>query len=135
MQIKILASSSKGNMSTISDGDTTIMLDCGLPWSRIQKALNFKVSSIKAVLQTHSHLDHSKGCKDMLKAGIDCYRAKSCAEELGLNGHRVHIIDPLVQFNVGTWIILPFPLIPDVPNMGFLLASGEEKAVYIVDSG
>ncbi len=135
MQIKILASSSKGNCIQIDDGATRLLLDAGLPFPEIKRRLNFQTSLIAGALISHSHADHSKAVKDTVKAGIDGYMGKSCAQELGLTGHRIHIVDPLSQFKVGTWTVLPFSLVHDVANIGFLLASGDDKAVYIVDSG
>jgi phosphoribosyl 1,2-cyclic phosphodiesterase len=139
MNITILASSSKGNCIQIDDGATRLLLDAGLPFPEIKRRLNFQTSSLSGALITHSHADHSRGCRDMLKAGIDCYMSESCAHDLGLNGHRVHILkhrrtEPLSQFAVGTWAILPFKVVHDVENVGFLLVSGQEKAVYITDT-
>lgn len=135
IDIKVLASSSAGNAIQISDGKTRLLLDAGLPFPEIKRRLNFETASLSGALITHSHADHSRAVRDMLKAGIDCYVSESCAQELGLKGHRVHIIKPLIEtFEIGSWLIKGFPVVHDVENYGFLLVSGFERAVYITDT-
>jgi len=80
------------------------------------------------------YADHSKGAKDLIKFGIDIYCPKQTATVLNLNGHRLHIIEPLKQFKINEWTIKPIPLIHDVENMGFLIAKGSEKLLYACDT-
>ena len=128
------ASSSSGNLHSIADGITTIMVDCGLPWKQIQKAFDFKTSGIAGVCCTHEHKDHSRGIRDASRAGIDVYLLPETRIALNLSGHRLHEIELLKTFTVGTFAIKAFGLQHDAPNCGFLFASGSEKAVYITDS-
>ena len=129
------ASSSKGNLNTLSDGETRIMLDCGLPWKQVQKALSFKTSEFSGVCLTHSHQDHAKGVKDAMQAGQDIYLLPETREALGLSGHRSHEIELLHQFRIGSFQVKAFPLKHDVPNCGFLFANTKgERAVYITDT-
>lgn len=50
MQIQVISSGSKGNCYRISDGSTSLLLDCGIPLKQIQIALDFKLSDIDATL-------------------------------------------------------------------------------------
>jgi len=56
-----------------------------------------------------------------MKNGVDCYITLPSAEALGVSGHRLHIIEPLRQFDVGDFSILPFPVQHDVPGVGYLI--------------
>lgn len=135
MDIDVLASSSAGNAYKVSDGQTALLLDAGLPYKKLQKRLNFKVSSLAGVLISHSHKDHCKAVPDLLKAGIDCYMSQQTAEEGGYSGYRVKIVEPLKQFKLGSWTILPFDLQHDVTNLGYLLANkAGEKLLYATDT-
>lgn len=135
IQIDSLASSSKGNSHLISDGTTSLLLDAGLSIKELRQRLNFSLSSIAAVLVSHEHLDHSKGVNDLMKAGIDCYMLGETAEIIEATGHRVNIIKPEKQFTIGTWQIKAFPLVHDVPNLGFLMANQDGiKLVYLTDT-
>ena len=135
IQIKSLASSSRGNSHFITDGETSLLLDAGLSIKELRQRLNFGLSDISAALITHEHMDHSKAVEDLMKAGIDCYLSAETAEIIEATGHRANIIEPQRQFAVGTWIIKAFSLIHDVPNLGFLMANQSgDKLVYITDT-
>ena len=129
------ASSSRGNTYTLSGGKTTVMLDCGIPWRQVQRKMNFKTSSLSGICTSHSHNDHCAGLKDAIKAGIDVFTLPETKEALGLSGHRVHEIELLKNFTIGTFSIKAFPLKHDVPNCGFLIMNKlGEKMVYITDT-
>ena len=128
------ASSSSGNLHSITDGETTIIVDCGLPWKQVQKAFDFKTSGISAVLCCHAHLDHSKGVPGAAGAGLNVYLLPETRKALRLSGHRYHDIKLFETFSIGTIAVKAFSLEHDVPNCGFLFAGGGEKSVYITDT-
>lgn len=135
IQINSLASSSQGNCHLVTDGKTSLLLDAGLSIKDIRQRLDFGLSDISAALVTHEHMDHSKAVDDLIKAGIDCYMLDETAEIIEASGHRVNIIEPEKQFNIGTWAIKAFPLVHDVPNLGFLMANqAGDKLVYLTDT-
>ncbi len=132
-----LGSGSSGNCYLITDGSTTLLIECGLPFKKIQKGLKFKTSSIDACLISHEHMDHAKAAKEMIKNGIDIYTQRETLEVLNLKSHRTHEIKPKKAFKVGTMEILPFDLPHDgVPNVGFQITSRTtgERLVYITDA-
>lgn len=136
MNINVLASSSSGNCYSVSDGATSVLLDCGLRFKKIQQLLDFKLSNIDGILLSHAHLDHSRSVPEMLKAGIDVYMAQDTADAIQATGHRVHIIESRRQLYVGGWYVLPFELRHDVTNYGYLLQSRAtgERLLYATDT-
>ena len=136
VNFKSYASSSKGNLYTVDDGTTRLMIECGLPFTKTKEALDFQVSSIDGVLISHCHADHSRAAKDLAKAGLDIYTSKGTIEALGLSGHRIHAIPAHQQFSLGTWQILSFDTIHDAPEpLSFLLANAmRERLLYVTDS-
>ena len=68
-----LASSSKGNAYVVSDGDTTLLLECGLTFKELQKRLGYQVSGLTACLVSHEHQDHAKAAAQLLKHGVPVY--------------------------------------------------------------
>jgi len=73
--------------------------------------------------------------KDLIKAGVDCYLSRGTAEALGVTGHRVHILKDKVQVTIGPWRIMPFAAAHDAAEpLGFLLAKGDKKLLFVVDS-
>ena len=91
IDVKTIGSGSSGNCYLVDINGTKILLECGLSFKKIQKALNYKVSDIDFCLVTHEHMDHAKAVKDLMKAGVDCYMTKGTAEALGVSGHRLKI--------------------------------------------
>ena len=135
MQITTHHSSSKGNLYRVDDGRTRLLIEAGVPIKKIKEALDFRLSDIAGCLISHSHGDHARGLKDLLKAGVDCYLTQGTADELSLSGHRLHIIKAGEQFQVGTWTILPFETVHNTSEpVGFLLASGKDRLMFATDT-
>jgi len=136
MEIRALASSSSGNAYFVSDGNTSLLLEAGIPFATIQQKLDFGVSRLAGCLISHDHQDHAKAARDLMKAGVDCYMSKGTAEALKLDGHRLHIIQALEQFQLGTWAVKPFETVHDAAEpLGFLLANRSgEKLLFATDT-
>lgn len=67
MEFNIIATGSSGNLYTLSDGVTSIMIEAGLNISAIKKQLKFRLTSHKVCILTHEHIDHVRGAKDVSK--------------------------------------------------------------------
>ena len=135
MEIKCFASSSKGNCYTVDDGHTRLLIECGIAFREIQKALEFKVSKVSGCLVSHGHSDHCKAMKEVAKAGVDVFASGETFEAIGVTGHRYRTIKAREQFKIGSFTVLAFDTAHDCPgSLGFLLASGKSKLVYLTDS-
>ncbi|AMQ06770.1 MBL fold metallo-hydrolase [Sporosarcina psychrophila] len=135
IEIQSFASGSSGNMYTIFDGETKIMIEAGISIKRIKQALDFKVSSLAGVLLSHSHGDHSMSIEDVAKMGVDCYMSDSTATEVGIEHNRVKTIENKKQFRIGTFTILPFDVQHDVKTFGFLIQSDAgDKLLFATDT-
>ena len=131
----MLASGSSGNCYRISNESGSFLIECGLTIRRIKEGLNFRLSEIDFCLISHSHQDHCKGFKGILKAGIPVYTGAETIKIIDpIAEYRLQEITPLKQFQVGSFVVMGFPLIHDVPILGFLIASGEEKLCFISDT-
>lgn len=135
MTINPIASSSQANAYIMNDSRTPLLIEAGVRFRDLQKATGFRLSSFGGCLISHSHQDHSRAVPDLVKAGIDCYMTAETAKSIGVDGHRVKIIEPLKQFAVGGWKILPFPTQHDCPgSVGFLLTCRDEKILFATDT-
>lgn len=130
MEIKIYHSTSRANLYQVDD----ILIEAGPAISEIKKSLNYKLSDISGCLISHSHKDHARAAKDIMQAGIDVYMAQETADELNLDSHRLHIIEPLKQFNLNGYRIKPFRLAHDVMNLGFIIQKDKEKILFAIDT-
>lgn len=137
MDIQVLASSSSGNCYRISDGKTSLLLECGIPFKEIQKKLSFKLHEIDGCLVTHEHLDHAKSVMELLKSGIDVYMSCGTAKSFEHDFFKTTNIKALGQFKVGTFEVLPFDVQHDaIDPLGFVLYSTvtKEKLLFATDT-
>ena len=130
------ASSSHGNLYRVTDGASSLLLECGIPIKKIRRALGHKLHEVSAVLLTHSHTDHSKAARDIIAAGIDLYCSHGTAEDLDILGHhRVHEVKALEQFSIGEWKVLAFDVQHDASEpLGYLIQNGHDKHLFVADT-
>lgn len=130
-----IASSSAGNAYLASDSEETLAIECGLPWRKLQRALNFQVTSLSGVLVSHQHGDHARAVAEVMRAGVNIYSQAATLDALGATGHRAHPIAPRQTTQVGAFRVTPFELVHDCPCLGFYLVgpSGDSLA-YVSDS-
>ena len=136
IDIKVLASSSRGNCYRVSDGNTPLLIEAGIPYKQIQQQVNYQLSGISGVLVTHEHMDHAKAVKDLVKAGIDCYMSEGTASAIGVTGHRIKTVTPNEKFSINTWTIMPFSTQHDAAEpLGFLLVNeAGDKLLFATDT-
>lgn len=141
MKIEVIASGSAGNCYKVSNEDTTLLIECGIPYKKIQEALNFKTTDIDGVLVSHEHMDHAKACKNLIKAGVNLYMTKGTKEALKLDSHRVkwfkNFGDSYFDVDIGSFIIKPFRTIHDAKEpVGFVIYDtvAIEELVFITDT-
>lgn len=139
MKFASVASGSKGNSYVLHGHDGhKVLLELGIPWEKILLGIDFRSSDVDFALVSHQHGDHASPntVRDALRAGIDIYMSAAVAEFLCLSGHhRAHILMPGEQQKVGSWTILPFELQHDVPCLGAVIAQGDERLLFIPDTG
>lgn len=122
MKFEALASSSAGNLYVVSDAETMLLLECGLTYKKLRKALDFDMGRISACLVSHSHADHSKSVPDLIKDGIKVYMSEGTADSLDVEG--AIPIQSMEQFNIGSLDIIPFEVYHDAAEpLGFLIKS------------
>ncbi|MCD8195924.1 MAG: MBL fold metallo-hydrolase [Lachnospiraceae bacterium] len=144
MEIKVLASGSTGNCYLVSDGESPILLDAGIPIKRIRAGCDFRLTSISGCLVTHYHGDHSKAVKDLLAASVKVYMPAQEIAALGLPPHhRLHELpskgpEPRTYetLHIGSFLVVPFRVEHDTPEpVGYLLRGKTgEKLLYFTDT-
>jgi len=127
-------SGSDANLNTVDDGKSTLMLDCGLRWPKVSQLLKGKATEVEGVLVTHSHGDHSRGVKDALHHGLDCWMSIETAKALSVEG--IHRIEDGERHHIGTWTVDAFATVHDCPgSLGFVVTNQEgERCLYVTDT-
>lgn len=104
MQLRCLGSGSSGNCYLLENKTECLVLEAGIPFKEVKKALDFNISKIVGVIVSHCHEDHVKYCSEYPKAGISIFKA-------------YEIMTPNIEF--GNFSIRPFKLEHDVECYGF----------------
>ena len=134
MIFQSLASSSSGNAYLVSDGQTNILIECGLSHKKLQQACGFKLTSLDAVLISHEHKDHSQCVEKILSSGIPVYLSQGTARALELPEKLLDMATEMIageQFTVGTMVIKPFSTFHDAQEpMGFVMQSQVDWDVF-----
>ena len=123
MQLIVLGSSSKGNCYLLDNGKDCLMIECGVAFGDVQKALNFDISRIGGVVVSHEHGDHAKHAQKCLEMRIPLYMSHGTQKALDLTGERlVHAMNELRLYQVGNFRVKPFATQHDAAEpFGFLI--------------
>lgn len=120
MVLKVLGSSSFGNCYIIENDNEALILEAGINFQEVQKALKFNLVKVKALLCTHSHGDHSKYVNEFAKRRIPVYTSEETYKACGWSFDCNFISDGTL-FKIGDFKILPFKVKHDVPCLGFFI--------------
>lgn len=101
-KLTVLSSSSDGNSYLLSCGEDSLLLDLGVDFKKVLKAVDYDIRKIRGCLCSHIHADHTKHLPDALKYQLKVYSCKSVAEKFdGVNilkiGHKYRIGSFYVQ--------------------------------------
>ena len=138
-----LVSSSSGNSTLFSDGETNILIDCGLSGSALCEKLEgtgVSPSELSGIFVTHEHSDHTKGVGVIARRyNIPVYATEKtfCSMNIGkLSPEQVRIITPYSTFTIGETDILPFSIPHDAADpVGYSFFSGSGKYTLATDIG
>ena len=135
MKVKVIASGSKGNCTYIECGNIRFLIDIGINYLQLNKALeeiNVSINEISFILITHTHNDHIKGLATLLKkTNIVLYSTTNIYEKLSetIEIRNYHVVDQFFSYD-GI-----FPLSHDVECYGFIIKYDDKELVYITDTG
>ena len=121
-----LASSSAGNAYLLDDGQSVLLLECGLSYRRLGqlvRAAGYTVSQLAGCLVSHEHNDHARCWDKLLAAGIPVILSHGTAQALGADGAT------LLAPDVGQDCSEPM-------QVGYLVRGSDgEKLVFAIDTG
>lgn len=139
MKLKILNSGSAGNCYILENEESALVIECGVKFTDIKKALNFNLNKVAGVLVSHEHLDHCKAVKDVVAAGLDVYCSagtKQAIADMNIRSHRIKPIENLRKRYIGGFHVMPFDVKHDCKEpYGFVINHPECGSVlFITDS-
>ena len=136
MKVTILGSSSDGNCYILQGQHETLILEAGVNFADIKKALKFNLSQVVGCCITHEHRDHSKALVDVLRYGI---RVLALPEVF--KSHRIHLqafckeIAPQHGYRIGSFKIMALAAFHDVPCVAFVIEHPEcGRILFVTDT-
>ena len=117
MKLYIISTGSKnGNCYILENSNEVLLLDAGVEYKILLKAINYNLGKITGVLLTHAHGDHSKAIHELITNGINCYGCKEL-EEMGIE----HIPERQRKFLGGFSVVPMYVPHDDCPCYAYLI--------------
>lgn len=133
MTLEVLGSSSSGNCYLLKGATETLILEAGIRFQEVKKALGFSFANVSGVLVSHRHGDHSKSVGDFLKYGIDVFAPEDALEQH--TNHFAHPIKTMVNYRIGEFVVMALDAIHDVPCYAYVISHPEMgKLLFVTDS-
>ncbi len=145
VEVYVLASGSKGNITYLKVGHMRLFIDAGISYQKIKSKMQEygeNLFDVKTLLITHEHHDHIVGLKMLLKQGAieDVYLTKGTYKKLATDVVELfpntHFIVADEPFSIGEANIMPFMLSHDAAEpVGFVISNHVHKMVLLTDTG
>lgn len=137
MNLKVIGSGSTGNCYLLESEKECLVIEAGLPFLEVKKAIDFNVMKIVGVIISHEHLDHSKHIAEYLKAGFPVFSAFETQTALVIiTGERTKAIESLKKCKIGNFAVTPFnvPHDTDIECYGYLIEHEDiGKMLFLTD--
>ena len=145
MRFISLGSSSHGNAYLVTDGTSTILIECGLSFRRLGQLVRgagYQLSGLSAVPISHEHKDHSRCWDKLADSGLPLYASDGTIQALEAEGKITPLAPDVGQdisapVKIGTFEVLAFRTFHDAKEpLGFLLRSqAGDKLAFATDTG
>lgn len=136
MKLTVLGSSSKGNCYVLDNGTEALIIEAGVRFVEVKKALGFNIRKVVGCLVTHRHGDHAKYIQAMLDNGIYTLAVEDVWTAKGVwDNTRSLAVQPGKGYKLGNFKVLTFPACHDVPCVGFVIDHPETgRILFLTDS-
>jgi phosphoribosyl 1,2-cyclic phosphodiesterase len=144
LRIVFLGSGSSGNAAAISDGTTTVLLDCGFSAKEVSRRLagaGISADSVQAILLTHEHSDHIRGVdvfsrRHAPNCRVLASRGTLRSRELARLSAERREVAPGQSVRVGTLEVVAFRTSHDAAQpVGYRISSGDDSVGVVTDTG
>lgn len=133
MNYKIISSGSKGNCTILED---VIAIDMGVSYSKVKDY----AKALKVVLLTHCHSDHFKATTisklvnehPNIKFVCADYLVNELSQLMSIKN--IYVLEINKMYDLGLCKLAMFPLIHDVPNVGWRIENNGHRCIYATDT-
>ncbi|KKN08796.1 hypothetical protein LCGC14_1052980 [marine sediment metagenome] len=135
MKFQQFHSGSKGNLYEIeANNSDKLIIDAGVSISRVKKALKYDFRRVVGCLASHSHFDHTKAVKKLIKLGISVHASRRTFFELGLNGDKCKVVQRNELVKLGAIEFRAFKTQHCPGSLGFIIKADNEYCLFATDT-
>lgn len=135
MKLKVLGSSSAGNCYVLDNGNEALILEAGVAFAKVKKALGFNLRKVAGCLITHQHNDHAKYIRNVVESGITTLALPEVWTAKQIESSRAVAVQPYKGYKLGRFKVLPFPACHDVPCVGYHIIHPDcGRMLFLTDS-
>lgn len=139
MTLHVLNSGSAGNCYIFEAKDAVLIVECGVPFKDVKKALKFDLSKVVGCLVTHEHGDHAKWMGEYTFNSVPCYASIGTHKATLSNSIPAYSRRTVIsgkEFVCGPFTILPFDIKHDAAEpLGFIIQHPEMgNTLFLTDS-
>lgn len=135
MILKVLGSSSSGNCYILDNGKEALIIEAGIRFLDVKKALDFQIRKVVGCLITHQHNDHAKYIKSMVDCGFYTLALPEVLTAKDVSGSRVISLELGKGYKFGNFKVAPFSACHDVPCVGYLIDHPDTgRIMFLTDS-
>jgi len=137
MELKIIGTGSKGNAYLLENEQEALLIECGVKFSEIKKALNFNISKVVGCVVSHEHQDHCKGITEVLDSGIPVYASAGTVSAFKSRSNMLpFMLEARQTKHIGNFKVLGFDVKHDAAEpFGFLIEHPEcGKTLFLTDT-
>ncbi|MFB4258945.1 MBL fold metallo-hydrolase [Shouchella clausii] len=139
MEVKILASGSKGNCIAVSSGSSVILIDAGVAKTKIQKRLlqhDINPTDVEAIFVTHAHGDHIKGLPFANEFRIPVYASEGEWKSIKSVDHELQMSVHESMIYLEDFTVTPFDVYHDaLEPKGYAIKTHRGKCSVCLDTG
>ena len=136
MELKVLGSNSLGNCYVLQAVEEALIIEAGCKLAEVKKALRWQISKVRGAIVSHSHNDHAAYVKDFIAAGIRVLAHRSVFAARGIEGRSfTREIEPMHGYAVGGFKVYAFPVMHDVPCLGYIIEHADMgRMLFVTDT-
>lgn len=136
MRLNVLGSDSNGNCYVLQNDKEALIIEAGVRFSEVKKALKWQLSKVVGAVITHEHNDHAKYVRDFVSNGITVLALPSVFRAKGIDSLSFRKeIEPMHGYIVGSFRVFAMPVCHDVPCVGFTIEHEDMgRMLFVTDT-
>lgn len=136
MRLNVLGSDSNGNCYVLQNDKEALIIEAGVRFSEVKKALKWQLSKVVGAVITHEHNDHAKYARDFVSNGITVLALPSVFKAKGIDSLSFRKeIEPMHGYIVGGFKVFAMPVCHDVPCVGFIIEHEDMgRMLFVTDT-